>query len=93
MNIIFVLSLTHIKFLVINIKHDHFKVKRIKMPKIMQNMVVLMDPPWKEFDFSSTAGNMFLNRFCIDEDTAFELSGVYDLDEFYFTKSPFKRGV
>ena len=25
------------------------------------------------------AGNMILNRFCIDEDAAFELSGVMDL--------------
>ena len=25
---------------------------------------------------SSKAGNMILNRFCIDEDAAFELSGV-----------------
>ena len=25
------------------------------------------------------AGNMILNRFCIDEDAAFELSGVYYL--------------
>ena len=34
------------------------------MSKIMQNLVFLM------------GANMFLNRFCIDDDAAFELFGV-----------------
>ena len=49
------------------------------MPKMMQNLVFLMEPPRKEYDISLKAGNMCLNRFCIDEDASFELSGVYDL--------------
>ena len=32
-------------------------------------------------DISWKAGNLFLNRFCIDEDAACELSGVYNLKE------------
>ena len=46
------------------------------MSKIMQNLVVLMEPSEDAFGDSLKAGNMILNRFCIDEDAAFELSGV-----------------
>ena len=49
------------------------------MSKIMQNLVFLMEQPKKEYEISLKAGNMYLNRFCIDEDASFELSGVYDL--------------
>ena len=48
------------------------------MPKKMQNLVLLVEPPEGEYDISLKAGNMCLNRFCIDEDASFELSGVYD---------------
>ena len=46
------------------------------MSKIMQNLVVLMEPSKDAYDHSLKAGNMIFNRFCIDEDAAFELSGV-----------------
>ena len=46
------------------------------MSKVMQNLVVLMEPSEDAWDTSLKAGNMILNRFCIDEDAAFELSGV-----------------
>ena len=46
------------------------------MSKVMQNLVVLMEPSKDANDFSMRTGNMILNRFCIDEDAAFELSGV-----------------
>ena len=42
----------------------------------MQNLVVFMEPTVDAFDTSLKAGNMIFNRFCIDEDAAFELSGV-----------------
>ena len=42
----------------------------------MQNLVVLMEPSEDADNVSLKAGNMILNRFCIDEDAAFELSGV-----------------
>ena len=41
-----------------------------------QNLVVFMEPSADGFDISLKGGNMILNRFCIDEDAAFELSGV-----------------
>ena len=46
------------------------------MSKIMQNLVVLMEPSEDAHRVSLKAGNMILNRFCIDEDAAFELSGI-----------------
>ena len=56
------------------------KIKRIVMPKIMQNLVVLMESSQAtSADVSIKCGNMCLNRFCIDEDAAFELSGVYSI--------------
>ena len=51
------------------------------MPKTMQNLVLLTKPPKKANEISLKAGNMYLNRFCIDEDASFELSGVYDLEK------------
>ena len=62
------------------------------MSKKMQNLVVFMEPSEDASDTPLKAGNMILNRFCIDEDAAFELSGVnsfkkssYDVD---YGKSP-----
>ena len=46
------------------------------MPKIMQNLVMLMEPSAFAHVVSVKSGNMCLNRFCIDEDASFELSGV-----------------
>ena len=50
------------------------------MSKIMQNLVVLMEPSEDAYCISLKSGNMILNRFCIDEDAAFELSGVSYLE-------------
>ena len=46
------------------------------MAKLFQNLVVLMEPSEDAHDISLNSGNMFLNRFCIDEDAEYELSGV-----------------
>ena len=50
-----------------------------------QDLVVLMEPSELAYEVSLKSGNMFLNRFCIDEDAAFELSGVN-----YF-KKPYQK--
>ena len=49
----------------------------------MQNLIFLMEPEvaWRN---SWKAGNMCLNRFCIDESAAFELSGVNYLGTFKY---------
>ena len=58
----------------------------------MQNLVVLMEPSEDGFDASLKTGNMILNRFSIDEDAAFELSGVIYLKkssrEMWYGDSP-----
>ena len=46
------------------------------MSKIMQNLVLLMDLSEEKWKIPYKAGNMCLNRFCIDEDACFELSGI-----------------
>ena len=45
----------------------------------MQNLIVLMEPSKDGDEVSLKTGNMIFNRFCIDEDAAFELSGVHYL--------------
>ena len=52
-----------------------------KMKRVMQNVVLIMEPNDDDFEVSMQAGNMCLNRFCIDEDAAFESTGVYYLKE------------
>ena len=46
------------------------------MSKIKQNLVVFTESAQDVNDVPSKAGKMIFNRFCIDEDAAFELSGV-----------------
>ena len=58
---------------------------KIFKPNQEQTLVVFMEPPEHASDISLKAGNMILNRFCIDEDAGFELSGVN-----YFKKSTHK---
>ena len=59
------------------------------MSKIMQNLVVLKEPSEDTWNTTLKAGNMILNRFCIDEDAAFELSGVNYLKK---SSDDIKRG-
>ena len=47
----------------------------------MRNIVLLIDPPKDGSDISLKAGNMILNRFCIDEEASFETTGIYYLNE------------
>ena len=62
------------------------------MSKIMQNLVVLMEPSVDAFITPLKGGNMILNRFCIDEDAAFELSGVNYLKKFRKVFSDTEKG-
>ena len=52
--------------------------------------MLLMNPSEDAADISLKAGNMILNRFCIDETAAFELSGVYYLKQ-YSNEMAYKR--
>ena len=60
------------------------------MTKTIQNLVVLLEPSEDIYNVSSKGARMCLNRFCIDEDAAFELSGVYYLEK-SSTKIIFKK--
>ena len=51
------------------------------MAKLFKNLVVLMEPSNEAYRNSVKGGNMYLNRFCIDENAAFELSGVLYLEK------------
>ena len=46
------------------------------MPGNMKNLVLLMEPSEDAHEISLKGGNMCLNRFCIDEEAAFELSEI-----------------
>ena len=52
------------------------------MPKLMQNVVVLINSIEEAYEISIKASNMYLNRLCIDEEAAFESTGIYFLKEF-----------
>ena len=53
----------------------------ISLQQIMQNLIVLMEPSKDAHDISWKGGRLFFNRFCIDEDAACELLGVFYLKE------------
>ena len=57
----------------------------------MQNLVVFMEPNEWACQTPLKGGNMILNRFCIDEDAAFELSGVNSLKKFLKRKEKGKE--
>ena len=61
------------------ITSENFQIMSIVMSKAMQNLVVLMEPSEDAYFTPLQTGNMILNRFCIDEDAGFELSGVHNL--------------
>ena len=56
------------------------------MPKNMQNLVLLIEPAEEAYNIDLKGENMCLNRFSIDEDAAFELSGVYYLKKWSWKK-------
>ena len=46
----------------------------------MQNLVVFIERSEDASNISWQAAKLYLNRFCIDEESACELSGVYYLE-------------
>ena len=50
------------------------------MSKNIQNLVVLIEPKDVAYRTTLKGAFMCLNRFCIDEDAAIELSGVHYLE-------------
>ena len=57
------------------------------MPKRKTNFIIFFEKreEWhnelRGYDNSMNAGNMFINRCCIDEEASFEISGIYHLKD------------
>ena len=54
------------------------------MPKLKQNIVFFIEPSEDAYNISSKVGKLFLNKFCIDEDEATELSGINHLKKWSY---------
>lgn len=55
------------------------------MPKIMQNIILILEKPMAKFTTPEKIGHQYMNRIAIDEEAAFEIKTVIDL--------PFERGL
>ena len=63
----------------------HIQLRELnKMPQINQNVALVIEPPRDGSSISWKAGNMFLNRLCIDEEAAFETPGIFFLESSSF---------
>ena len=51
------------------------------MSRVKQNIIILQEKTLEPYDISMCAGNMYMNRLCINEEAGFEFSGVYCLKE------------
>lgn len=51
-----------------------------------QNSVYLLEPSANTWDISVKAGYKYMNQFCIDEDAAYESTGLYFLQESNFER-------
>ena len=47
----------------------------------IEDVIVFFEPPVAAYDNTSKGGKMTLNRFCINEETAFESCGVFYLEQ------------
>ena len=52
--------------------------------KIMQKIVLFIEPAWRACDTPSKIGNLFMNRFAIDEDAKNEILKIYQLENQLF---------
>ena len=51
------------------------------MPKLMQKIVLFIEPSDEACDTPSKIGHLFMNRFAIDEDSSFEVVKVLELEK------------
>ena len=50
------------------------------MPKLIQKLVLFVEPQQRKWTTPSKIGNLFINRFGIDEDGSHEILKIYYLD-------------
>ena len=55
-----------------------------KMSKLNQNIVLFIEPAEEAWPKPSKIGNLFLNRFAIDEDAKNEILKIYQLEKQLF---------
>ena len=51
------------------------------MPKLMQKIVLFIEPSDDTHSTPSKIGNLFMNRFAVDEDASFEVLNVLELGQ------------
>ena len=50
------------------------------MSKLNQKIVLFIEPAWEAYETPSKIGNLFMNRFAIDEDAKNEILKIYQLE-------------
>ena len=55
-----------------------------KMPKLMQKIVLFVEPQQEKYGRPLKIGNLFMNRFSIDEDRWNELLKIYYLENAFW---------
>ena len=48
----------------------------------MQNIVLFMKPDESAYETPLKIGNLIMNRFAVDEDAAFEILKIYELEKY-----------
>ena len=54
----------------------------------MQNIVLFFEPSGEEFVTPLKIGNLFMNRFAVDEDAASEILKTFELEKHNWLMSP-----
>ena len=52
-----------------------------KMPKYMHQVIIMIEPNDEKYWTNEKIGNLFMNRFTIDEDAAFEIPKIFQLQK------------
>ena len=50
------------------------------MPKVMQKIILFLERSDKAYDVSFKLGNLFVNRFTVDEEASFEVIAIVELE-------------
>ena len=59
----------------------------------MQKIVIFIEPRYANHHIPSKIGNLFLNRFAIDEDESNEIVKIINLNEKYFKFGNLNQGL
>ena len=72
-------------------------VRKEKMPKLMQQIVLFIEPAEEAYHLPSKIGNLLMNRFAVGEDTNYEILKIlnleHSLDVFLDHELPKNEGI